>query len=109
MANKLSESRRGEDQGENIGRRSFVAGSVTAGLGASARLSSAADNGVIETDVEVKTPAGTCDAAFFRPKSGSHPGVLIWPDAFGLRPSMREIGRRVAAEGYAVLVPNPFY
>jgi carboxymethylenebutenolidase len=50
-----------------------------------------------------------CDAAFIHPKTGSHAGVLIWPDAFGLRPSMREIARRVAAEGYSVVVPNPFY
>ncbi len=35
--------------------------------------------------------------------------MLIWPDAFGLRPSMRDIGKRIAAEGYCVLVPNPFY
>ena len=64
---------------------------------------------VVETDVEIKTPDGTCDAAFFRPQTGSHPGVLIWPDAFGLRPSMRAMARRIAAEGYSVLVPNPFY
>jgi carboxymethylenebutenolidase len=64
---------------------------------------------LIETDVEIKTPDGTCDAAFIRPKSGSHAGVLIWPDAFGLRPVMREIARRIAADGYSVLVPNPFY
>src|SRR5260370_24060121 len=37
------------------------------------------------------------------------PGVVIWPDAFGLRPVMRDIGKRIAAEGYSVLVPNPFY
>jgi carboxymethylenebutenolidase len=35
--------------------------------------------------------------------------VLIWPDAFGLRPAMRNIGKRIAAEGYSALVPNPFY
>jgi len=35
--------------------------------------------------------------------------VLVWPDAFGLRPAMRDIGKRIAAEGYSVLVPNPFY
>jgi carboxymethylenebutenolidase len=64
---------------------------------------------LVETDVEIKTPDGTCDAAFIHPKSGSHPGVLIWTDAFGLRPSMRAIGKRIAAEGYSVLVPNPFY
>ena len=35
--------------------------------------------------------------------------MLIWPDAFGLRPTMRAMGRRLAGDGYAVLVPNPFY
>ena len=69
----------------------------------------APNGGVIETDVEIKTPDGTCDAAFIHPKSGSHPGVLFWPDAFGLRPSMRDMAKRLAAEGYSVLVPNPFY
>lgn len=64
---------------------------------------------IVETDVEIKTPDGTCDAAFIHPVSGSHPGVLIWPDAFGLRPVLREMGKRLAAEGYSVLVPNPFY
>ena len=57
----------------------------------------------------IKMPDGTCDAAFIHPPSGSHPGVLIWADAFGLRPAMRDIGKRIAAEGYSVLVPNPFY
>src|SRR4029077_20471360 len=64
---------------------------------------------VVETSVNLKTLDGTCDAAFIHPPTGSHPGVLIWPDEFGLRPSMRNIGRRLAAEGYSVLVPNPFY
>ncbi|WNG27582.1 dienelactone hydrolase family protein [Cystobacter fuscus] len=65
---------------------------------------------VVEHDVEIKTPGGTADAAFFHPSgNGPWPGVLLWPDAFGLRPAMRDMGRRLAAEGYAVLVPNPFY
>lgn len=68
-----------------------------------------AENQVVETDVEIRTPDGICGAAFVHPKSGSHPGVLFWSDAFGLRPVTREMGRRLAAEGYAVLVPNPFY
>jgi carboxymethylenebutenolidase len=89
-----------------IGRRDFVGLSVAAGLSASAE---AAGLEVIENEVEIKTPDGTCDAAFFHPKSGSHSGVLIWPDAFGLRPSMRAFGKRLAADGYSVLVPNPFY
>ena len=69
----------------------------------------AAAQAVVETDVTIKTPDGMCDAAFIHPATGSHPGVLIWPDAFGLRPAMRDIGKRIAAEGYSVLVPNPFY
>src|ERR1700722_5378462 len=95
-------------QGE-VPRRDFVGLSVAAGVAAATATASAAGLKVVETDVEVKTPDGTCDAAFIHPASGSHAGVLIWPDAFGLRPSMREMAKRLAAEGYSVLVPNPFY
>jgi carboxymethylenebutenolidase len=98
-----------EAQPRDIGRRDFVAFSVTAGLAATAGSVSGAGLDVTETNVEIKMPEGTADAAFIHPKSGSHPGVLIWTDAFGLRPSMRELAKRVAAEGYSVLVPNPFY
>src|SRR6266566_9930414 len=93
----------------DIARREFVALSMAAGLGATAESVMAAGLDVVETDVEIKTPDGTCDAAFIHPKTGSHAGVLVWPDAFGLRPSMRDIAKRLAAEGYSVLVPNPFY
>lgn len=64
---------------------------------------------IVESNVEIKTPDGTCDAAFLHPSSGSHPGVLLWPDAFGLRPAIRDMAKRLAADGYSVLVPNPFY
>jgi carboxymethylenebutenolidase len=92
-----------------VGRRDFVSLSVAAGLVAAATSVSGAGLPVVETDVEIKTPDGTCDAAFIHPATGSHPGVLIWTDAFGLRPSMREMAKRLAADGYSVLVPNPFY
>jgi carboxymethylenebutenolidase len=94
---------------KDITRRDFAVLVVGAGLAATVPSAAAAELEVVETDVEIKTPDGTCDAAFIRPKSGSHPGVLIWPDAMGLRPSMRGIGRRIAADGYSVVVPNPFY
>jgi carboxymethylenebutenolidase len=94
---------------QDIGRRDFVALSVAASLAASSESAAAAGLDVAETNVEIKTPDGTCDAAFIHPKSGSHPGVLVWTDVFGLRPSMRDIGKRIAAEGYCVLVPNPYY
>jgi carboxymethylenebutenolidase len=93
----------------DLGRRDFVALSVAAGVAASASSAVAAGLDLVETDVEIKTPDGTCDAAFIRPKTGSYAGVIIWPDAFGLRPSMRDMAKRIAAEGYSVLVPNPFY
>jgi carboxymethylenebutenolidase len=93
----------------DLARRDFVALSVAAGLAATAASAEAAGLEVVETNVEIKTPDGTCDAAFIHPKTGSHAGVLLWPDAFGLRPWTREMGKRLAAEGYSVLVPNPFY
>ena len=92
----------------DLSRREFVALSVATGLAAAAGSAHAA-LAVSETEVSIKTTDGTCDAAFFHPVSGKHPAVLIWPDAFGLRPTMRAMGRRLAGEGYAVLVPNPFY
>ena len=64
---------------------------------------------VTETDVTVKTPDGTADCYFVHPASGTAPGVLIWPDIFGLRPAFRQMGKRLAESGYSVLVVNPFY
>ena len=92
----------------DLSRRDFIALSVAASLAAAAGSAFAAPP-VAETEVTIRTPDGTCDAAFIHPPTGSHPGVLIWTDAFGLRPAMRDIGKRIAAEGYSVLVPNPFY
>jgi len=109
MADEKQDHNESAEAPTDLSRRDFVAMSIAAGLAAAAGSSSAADLQVVETNVEVKTPDGVCDAAFIHPATGSHPGVLIWPDAFGLRPSMRDIGKRIAAEGYSVLVPNPFY
>src|ERR1051325_1162463 len=103
------EIKKDEDALAELTRRDFVAMGLAAGIVAATGAASAADLPVTEKDVEIKTPDGTCNAAFIHPTTGSHPGVLIWTDAFGLRPSMRDIGKRIAAEGYSVLVPNPFY
>ena len=95
-----------------VSRREFGALSLAAGLAAAASAQSAAAAPalqVTETEVTVKTPDGNCDAAFIHPATGTYPGVLIWTDIFGLRPSMRDFAKRIAAEGYSVLVPNPFY
>src|SRR6202162_5219578 len=64
---------------------------------------------VTESEVNVTTPDGTADCYFVRPASGTAPGVLVWPDIFGLRPAFRQMGKRLAESGYSVLVVNPFY
>src|SRR6266853_302228 len=64
---------------------------------------------VTESDVNVMTPDGTADCYFVHPASGTAPGVLVWPDIFGLRPALRQMGKRLAESGYSVLVVNPFY
>jgi len=99
------------DESNDLSRRDFVALSLAAGLVAAAgeTLASAAELPVQVTSVDVKTPDGTCDATFIHPTTGSHPAVIIWPDAFGLRPAMVDMGKRIAADGYSVLVPNPYY
>lgn len=64
---------------------------------------------VTESDVDVQTPDGLADCYFVYPSNGAAPGVLVWPDIFGLRPAFRQMGKRLAESGYAVLVVNPFY
>jgi carboxymethylenebutenolidase len=64
---------------------------------------------VTESEVNVTTPDGTADCYFAHPASGTAPGVLVWPDIFGLRPAFRQMGKRLAESGYSVLVVNPFY
>src|SRR5258705_2306360 len=64
---------------------------------------------VTESEVTIKTPDGTADAYFVHPSTGTAPGVLVWPDIFGLRPAFRQMGKRLAESGYSVVVVNPFY
>ena len=97
------------EQDGKVSRRDFTALSVAAGLSVTAGATQAAALAVTESDVTIKTADGSCDAVFTRPTTGKHPGVLIWTDVFGLRPTFRDMAKRLAGEGYAVLVPNPFY
>lgn len=95
-----------------VSRRGFGATGLAAiGLAAAAPSAfAAAEAAVVEKDVDIKTPDGTADAALFHPPGkGAWPAVLIWTDIMGLRPAFRDMGRRLAAQGYVVLVPNPFY
>ena len=91
-----------------VSRRTFgIMTAVAAGLtatGAQAQMK------VVEKDVTIKTPDGTADAALFYPEGrGTWAGVLMWPDIMTLRPAFRDMGRRLANEGYVVLVPNYYY
>lgn len=100
------ESGGGVTQDPRLSRRAF-------GISAAAVLGATAAHGaaeVAERDVLVATPDGSADAALFHPAGeGRWPAVLIWTDILGLRPVFRQMGRRLAAEGHVVLVPNPFY
>ena len=85
-------------------------GSLALGAGIALALPRAADAAdTAESEVEIRTADGTCDAYFVHPSAGRHPGVLVWPDIFGLRPAFRQMGKRLAESGYSVLVVNPFY
>ena len=106
--NEEQQQNRADSPSRDWSRRDFVALTVAAGL-ASTVPALGADLPVVETNVDIKTPDGSCDAVFIHPANGSYAGVLVWPDAGGLRPAMRDIGKRLASEGYSVLVPNPFY
>ena len=91
-----------------ISRRTF--GLIAVAAAGAAQAAAPASAIVDEKDVLIKTKDGNADAVLFTPKAkGTFPAVLMWPDIMGLRPAFRDMGRRLAAEGYVVLVPNPFY
>ncbi len=92
-----------------LSRRSFGLAAVATSIVLAAPVS-AAEADVVESDVAVATSDGSADAVLFHPPGeGTWPAVLVWPDILGLRPVFRQLGRRLAAQGYTVLVPNPFY
>jgi len=59
--------------------------------------------------VVIDTPDGKAEAFFVAPKTGQHPGVLIWPDIAGLRQAFTTMATRLASAGYAVLAVNHYY
>lgn len=92
----------------DFSRRQF--GALAAGTGLSMMLPVAANAAdLTDSDVDIKTPDGTADAYFVHPAKGKSAAVLVWPDIFGLRPAFKEMAKRLAGSGYAVLVVNPFY
>lgn len=90
-----------------VTRRQF---GIMVGAGVALTLPGVANAATVtESEVTITTPDGTCDAYFVHPSTGSAPAVIIWPDIFGLRPAFRQMGKRLAESGYAVLVVNQFY
>lgn len=99
----------------NMNRRDF---GVLAGAGAIAACApmegagmtgDSAGSALVERSVTFATEDGTMDGFFVHPASGKHPAVLHWPDIAGIRESHRNMARRLAGEGYAVLMLNPYY
>jgi carboxymethylenebutenolidase len=91
-----------------LSRRQF--GALTLGTGLASLLPTTVN--ALDTqdlEIDITTPDGKADAYFVHPSTGKYPGVLIWPDIFGLRPTFRQMAKRLAESGYAVLVVNPFY
>ena len=100
-------------QAGKVSRRHFgVLGAGAALAGCTTTPGGAAGGavaGLAEGTVAIPTPDGTADAFFVHPAKGRHPGVILWPDIAGLRPAKQSMARRLAAEGYAVLVVNQYY
>jgi carboxymethylenebutenolidase len=68
------------------------------------------DTDVTAHHVDIDAADGTADAVFVHPAAGGpHPGVLLYMDAYGIRPALEAHAARLAASGYCVLVPNVFY
>ncbi|WP_260705028.1 dienelactone hydrolase family protein [Edaphobacter flagellatus] len=65
---------------------------------------------MVEQDIQLTTADGVTDAVLFTPDaSKALPGILHIPDIGSIREIQRAMARRLAAEGYTVLLPNPFY
>ena len=93
-----------------VSRREFGAMGAMAALAACASVEAEAQQGgLTETDASFAAPGGTMDAVFIHPASGKHPAVILWPDIAGIREAKKIMARRLAAAGYSVLVPNPYY
>jgi carboxymethylenebutenolidase len=92
----------------SLSRREFAILSMAA-VAVSPVAASAAEQ-TVQRPVEIATPDGTCDAVLVSPQgTGPFPAVILYPDAMGLRPVKVDMATRLAAEGYTVLVINPFY
>lgn len=94
---------------KGLSRRQFAASGALASLAACASMDGGTmAGGLTETMVSIPTADGTMDAFFVHPAKPA-PAVILWPDIAGLREVKKAMARRLAGEGYAVLVANPYY
>src|SRR5688572_12055435 len=103
-------SKRGRAAG-GVSRREFAALGAAATAVALAPIDRAAAQagGRDESTVSFDVPGGRMDGFFVHPAEGRHPAVIVWPDIAGLRDAFMSMSRRLSAQGYAVLVLNPYY
>lgn len=95
-------------QNGHLSRRQFSV--LTSAAALAALLPSPANAAEVSgSEIKITTPDGEADCYFVHPASGKHPGVIIWPDIFGLDDAFRGMAKRLAESGYAVLVVNPYY
>ena len=95
-----------------LSRRDFGKAGALAGagmLGLARGAEALAQGTLAERDVKFSAPGGTFDGLMISPRDGKHPAVILWPDIAGIRDANRSMARQLAAEGYAVLVANPYY
>ena len=98
-----------EFSSKGLSRRQFAATGALAGLAACTSMeNSGSAGGLTESMVQVSTADGTMDAFFVHPAKKA-PAVILWPDIAGLREVKKQMARRLAGSGYAVLVANPYY
>jgi carboxymethylenebutenolidase len=106
-----------ENQGfyeKNFTRREFslLAGGAAISLafaGCTSAEVNEPDSGITSRDVMIDTPDGPANAYFAHPSEGQHAAVLVWPDIVSLRPAFKMMANRLAKDGYAALVINPYY
>lgn len=120
-------ARRGPNRREAMGAGVLAAAALTTGCGpgsanrgatsvsaplptgTGAPVDVAAANATNARRVEISTADGVAEGYFVAPKTGKHPGVLIWPDVAGLRSAFEIMATELASAGYAVLAINPYY
>ncbi|MFM9970734.1 MAG: dienelactone hydrolase family protein [Burkholderiales bacterium] len=65
---------------------------------------------MIEKMADIPTKAGVCDTFVCHPeRGGSHPAVIFYMDAPGIREELFDMARRIASVGYYVILPNLYY